>query len=259
MAGLVLQTKAWVRATGVGLSGGNLELSKDDLVSDNEPIASRSGYSRRVVVSSGLALAALGAVAPVAFAQRAPATIPVDELMKPGSELPDIVIGKADAPVTIIEYASMTCPHCAAFHNQVYPKLKEKYIDTGKARMIFREFPLDDTALAASMLARCVGGAGPSAMISDLFKRQEQWAFVPKNAVVSRLFDMARQAGFTKASFDKCLTDDKLLNQITAIRKRANDVFVVNSTPTFFINGTRLKGGSLADFDKAIGPLLKGS
>jgi protein-disulfide isomerase len=179
--------------------------------------------------------------------------------MKPGSELSDIVIGKADAPVTIIEYASMTCPHCAHFHNTIYPQLKEKYLDTGKAKLIFREFPLDDTALAASMLARCVGGAGPAAMISDLFKRQEQWAFVPKNVVVARLFDMARQAGFTKASFDKCLTDDKLLNQITAIRKRANDAFGVNSTPTFFINGTRNRGGSMADFERAIDPLLKGN
>src|SRR3954470_6303796 len=105
---------------------------------------------REFVVSTG-ALAAtvalLGSV-PLAFAQT------VEELMRPGP-LPDLVLGKADAPVTIVEYASMTCPHCAAFHKTTYPALKSKYIDTGKVRFIFREFPLDEVAVAASMLARC--------------------------------------------------------------------------------------------------------
>jgi len=214
-----------------------------------------SAPSRRAMLAAGLALpVALGAL-PVLAQRGGPATIPVEELAKSGAELPDIVVGKADAPVTIIEYASMTCPHCAAFHNSIYPQLKAKYIDTGKAKLIFREYPLDDLAMAAAMLARCTGGEGPAGLIGDMFKRQEQWAFVRTNPV-PKLFEMAKQAGFTQTSFDKCLTDQKLLDQITAIRKRGSDVFKVNSTPSFFINGTRLNGGSLADFEKAIDPLL---
>ena len=110
---------------------------------------------REFVVSTAalVAAAALFGSTPLAFAQ-GPS---VEELMRPGP-LPDLVLGKADAPVTIIEYASMTCPHCATFHKTTYPALKTKYIDTGKVRFIFREFPLDELAAAASMLARCAGG-----------------------------------------------------------------------------------------------------
>ena len=215
--------------------------------------------SRRAVIGTGLAAAAVAiAIAAPAFAQRAPAmaSVPVDELMKT-FDLPDIVVGKADAPVTIVEYASMTCGHCASFHNIIYPKLKEKYIDTGKARLVFREFPLDNVAAAVSMLARCVGGEGPPAFISEMFKRQQEWAFTQGNPL-PRLFEMARQAGFTQATFDACLTDTKLLENIEASRKRATEKFGVNATPSFFINGKRLSGVSLSDFEKAIDPLLKG-
>jgi protein-disulfide isomerase len=215
-----------------------------------------SPVSRRVVLAGG-GTALLAAQLGPALGQRnaGPAQVPVDELMK--SDLPEIVIGKADAPVTIVEYASMTCGHCAAFHNNVLPKLKEKYIDTGKARLVFRDFPLDNIAAAVSMLARCVGGDGSQAFIGEMFKRQQAWAFAPGNPV-PRLFEMARQAGFTQATFDKCLTDQKLLEQIEAGRKRASEKFGVNATPTFFINGKRLGGVTLADFEKAIDPLLKG-
>jgi len=220
-------------------------------------------FSRRAVLAGGVAATALiisGAgliFSRVGLAQRGgPASVPVDELMKT-SDLPDIVIGNADAPVTIVEYASMTCSHCANFHNSVYPKVKEKYIDTGKAKLVFREYPLDNVATAVSMLARCVAGEGPPAFISEMFKRQQEWAFAPGNPV-PRLFEIARQAGFTQASFDKCLTDQKLLEQIEAGRKRATEKFGVNATPTFFVNGKRLAGVGFADFEKAIDPLLKG-
>lgn len=210
--------------------------------------------TRRAALTSGLTALAIIQASP-AFAQRGPAQVPVDELMK--TDLPEIVIGKADAPVTIVEYASMTCGHCAAFHNTVLPKLKEKYIDTGKARLIFRDFPLDNVAAAVAMLARCVGGDGAPAFVSEMFKRQNDWAFQP-GSPLPRLFEFARQAGFTQASFDKCLTDTKLLEQIEAGRKRASEKFGVNATPTFFVNGKRLTGVSLSDFEKAIDPLLKG-
>ena len=147
-----------------------------------------------------------------------PSEVPVEELMKPGP-LPDLVLGKDDAPITIVEYASMTCGHCASFHNKVLPALKEKYIDTGKVRLIMREFPLDNLAAAASMLARCAGGEKTFPLISVLFAKQDEWAFV-KGDPRPELFKFAKQAGFTQESFDKCLADQKLLDDITAVRTR---------------------------------------
>ena len=137
-----------------------------------------AALSRRSMLSVGLSAAALAVAAP-ALAQKGPAQIPVDELMK--TDLPDIIVGKADAPVTIVEYASMTCGHCAAFHLTVLPKLKEKYIDTGKAKLIFREFPLDNVAAAVSMLGRCLPADASPAFVGEMFKRQGDWAFQQGN------------------------------------------------------------------------------
>jgi protein-disulfide isomerase len=123
-------------------------------------------------------------------------------------------------------------------------------------RFILREFPLDNLAAAASMLARCAGGDKTYPLVGVLFEKQDEW--VVRGNPVPRLFEIAKQAGFTQESFDKCLTDQKLLEQISAVRTRANEKFGVTSTPTFFINGKRLSGGSaIADFDQAIEPLLK--
>jgi len=209
-------------------------------------------------LSAGTAtLLATGAFAPAAYAQRkADAPVSLDELMKPDA-LPDLVLGKADAPVTIVEYASMTCGHCANFHNKVFPSIKEKYIDTGKVRFIMREFPLDTLAAAASMLTRCAGGDKSVPLIGVLFAKQEEWAFVRNNAV-PELFKIAKQAGFTQESFDKCLTDQALLDKITQGRERASKSFGVDATPTFFINGKRMKEGPTTEgFDKAIGEVIK--
>jgi protein-disulfide isomerase len=176
--------------------------------------------------------------------------------MKQVGDLPDLALGPADAKVTIVEYASMTCGHCMHFHTTVFPDIKKKYIDTGKIRFIFREFPLDPRAFAASMLARCAGGDKTFALIDALFHTQSDWAFVKENPT-PKLFEVAKQAGFTQESFDKCLTDQKLLDQLTAIRARADDVFGINATPTFFINGKRLQGSpTIEEFDKVLGPLL---
>lgn len=222
-----------------------------------------SGISRREVLLGAASVAALGiAMGPApALAQRRPAgpdEIPVEELMKPGT-LPDVILGKADAPVTIVEYASLTCSHCANFHNTVFPSIKSKYIDTGKVRFVLREFPLDNLAAAAAMLARCAGGDATPAMISVLFKTQEKWAFV-RGSAVPELFKLAQQAGFTQEKFDTCLNDKKTLELIVAARDKAGKEFGVNSTPTFFINGKRLKGRSdvIETFDQAIAPLLNG-
>ena len=172
--------------------------------------------------------------------------------------LPDVAVGKADAPITIVEYASMTCGHCATFHTKVLPTLKQKYIDAGKVRLILREFPLDNLAAAASMLARCAGPEKTYDVTAKLFAEQESWAFVRTN-VVPALFKIAEGSGFTKEAFDKCLKDDKLLENITATRDKANKSFGVSSTPTFFINGKRFEGASdsIEAFEKALEPLLK--
>ena len=194
-----------------------------------------------------------------ALAQRkkaSPNEVSVDELMKPGP-LSDLVLGNADAPITVVEYASMTCGHCASFHTKVFPALKEKYVDTGKVRFIMREFPLDNLAAAASMLARCAGEGNTFPFISVLFAKQDDWAFV-KGDPRPELMKFAKQAGFTQESFEKCLTDQKLLEDISAVRERATETFGVNATPTFFINGKKMSGGpTLDEFDKAFGSLLK--
>jgi protein-disulfide isomerase len=207
---------------------------------------------------AALALVATSEFAPAALAQRkkaAPSEVPVDELMKPGP-LPDLVLGNADAPITVVEYASMTCGHCAHFHTTVFPTLKERYIDTGKVRFIMREFPLDNLAAAASMLARCAGDGKTFPLISVLFAKQDDWAFV-KGDPRPELLKFAKQAGFTQESFEKCLTDQKLLDNIAAVRSRAAETFGVNATPTFFVNGKKLDGVALADFEKAFEPILK--
>ena len=226
----------------------------------NDLLAGRS-VSRRAawlgmaatIAVSGFAIAASGP----SYAQRkqGPSEVSVDELMKP-SDLADLTLGPADAKVTVVEYASMTCPHCAHFETDVFENFKKKYIDTGKVRFVYREFPLDNLAAAVSMLARCAGGDKTFPLIQTFYAKQAEWAFTQGNPV-PKLFDIAKQAGFTQESFDKCLTDQKLLDQITAQRTRASDTFGVNATPTFFINGKKLpETPTLEAFDKVLEPLL---
>ena len=228
-------------------------------VPPSELLTIKSPYTRRTVLLGTVSGAAMALFGVPALAQKkgsAPTELDIKELMQAGP-LPDLAMGKEDAPVTIVEYASMTCGHCATFHNTVFPKLKEKYVDTGKVRFIMREFPLDNLAAAASMLARCAGGDKTYPLIEVLFQKQDQWAFVRGNPV-PELFKFAKQAGFTQESFDKCLTDQTLLDQVTGVRTRASEKFNVSSTPTFFINGKRLQDAPTLDsFDKVLAPLLK--
>lgn len=229
----------------------------------SEPILSSKwmSTSRRaaLALALGVALAtsSAGAQQPTPAPVAPAAAAAADDISKPG-DLPDIIVGKPDAPVTIVEYASMTCPHCATFHKTVLPTLKQKYIDTGKVRLIFREFPLDNLAAAASMLARCAGGDKTAPLISTFFEQQEEWAFV-KGSPLPALLKIAEAAGFTKETFDKCLNDQKMLDGIVAVGERGRKSFSVTSTPTFFVNGTKLEGRSdrIESFDKALEPLVK--
>ncbi|MDH3581232.1 MAG: DsbA family protein [Hyphomicrobiales bacterium] len=171
------------------------------------------------------------------------------ELMADGP-LPENALGEATAPNTVIEYSSMTCPHCASFHKTIVPELKSKYVETGQVRYILREFPLNRMAFAASMLARCAGPEKFFPFVKVLYEKQEVWAF-GEGDPVERLFTMAKQAGFTRESFETCLKDQKLLDGITAVRKRASEKFGVNSTPTLFVNGQILKGArDISDLEK---------
>lgn len=187
---------------------------------------------------------------------RAPTNVTQEELMKAGP-LPDLAMGNANAPVTIVEYASMTCGHCANFHNKILPVLKEKYIDTGKVRLVFREFPLDERAALASMMARCAGGDKALPLISMLFSKQDDWA-AAKDDFLPKIFKFGQQVGITKQTFDECRQNEKLIKDIIAVRDRGNTSFGVNQTPTFFINGKKMDGGTVEDFEKALAPLIKG-
>lgn len=167
-----------------------------------------------------------------------------DKLNVPGP-LGDKILGEEDAPVTIIEYASMTCGHCANFHERTWKPLKEQYIDTGKVRFIFREFPLDPVAAAAFMLARCAPADKYFEIVDTMFENQRAWAFTDNP--YQSLLDFSKQIGFTQESFEECLTNQGLLDAVNAVRDRAANEFGVNSTPTFFINGAKHSGAMSID------------
>ena len=174
-------------------------------------------------------------------------TVDAAKLMEAGP-LPEKVLGKDDAPVTIVEYASMTCPHCAHFHETTLPELQKKYIDTGKARLVFREFPFDPRAEAGFMLARCSNDKY-FAMLDVLFKQQDSW--VTAEDAKAALLQISKLAGFSQQSFEACLTDQKLLEDVRAVRERGSE-FGVDFTPTFFINGNRYPGALTIETMSAI-------
>jgi protein-disulfide isomerase len=195
-----------------------------------------------------LAAASTGLFAP---ARPAFAALDAEELLKPGP-LEEMSMGAQDAPVAIIEYASLTCPHCAAFHADTLPALKEKYVDTGKARFIFREFPFDDAALVAFMLARCAGPNRYFAMVDVLFAQQAIWTAQNRN-VLDELFKIARLAGFTETTFRECIANEEIAKGVREVKDRAALEFGVRSTPTFFINGEQLNGNQpIERFDEVI-------
>ena len=201
-------------------------------------------------------LAALAGLSPLRLINGAMAQSASD-VAKPMS-LPDMALGPANASVTITEYASMTCPHCAAFNEAVFPKIKSEYIDSGKVRYVFREFPLDIKAAAGSMLARCIAKDDSGkyfAVVDMLFRQQADWVMKNTTETLTRI---GKQAGLSQQGVEDCLKDQALLDKIAADQKYASEVLKVDSTPTFFINGERIKGEtSFEEFDKRIKSLLK--
>lgn len=207
-----------------------------------------------VALATALGLSALPALTEPALAQ---AAVSETELMAP-TALPDMALGDPKAPVTVIEYASMTCPHCATFTEKTFPDIKKKYVDTGKVRFIFREFPLDNLAAAVFMLARCNAETNSDkyfAFIDTMFRQQRTWAV---EKPLEPLLTISKQAGFTQETFNACLSNQKVLDGIEAMRQRAVDKFKVQSTPSFFINGKLYTGAlSVDEMSKIIDPLIK--
>ena len=168
----------------------------------------------------------------------------------------DVAEGGEDAKVTIIEYASMTCPHCATFHKTIYSAIKPEYIETDKVRFIFRDFPLDNFALAASVIARC-GGESKFVGFVDLFmEKQDQWRGADN--VIDELKRLARLGGLGSDKIDTCLKDQALGQSIVDRAREGQDVFEVRSTPTILINGEKFDGplnlkGLTSEIDSLIG------
>jgi protein-disulfide isomerase len=206
---------------------------------------------RRLLLAALASTGAAGALPAAAQGE----SFPDSELAVAGP-LGDRPLGNASAPVRIYEYASLTCGHCATFHENGFKFLKEKYIDAGKVFYVLREFPLDPLAAAGFMLAHCGGDGKYHPMVDLLFARQQVWTRTDKP--VDALLGLARQAGFTQESFEACLKNQTIYDGVNAVRTRGVEKFKVDSTPTFFINGRKYTGAlSPQELERIIEPLLK--
>jgi protein-disulfide isomerase len=206
---------------------------------------------REIWFAATVVLTLLGAAPAMA---QAPAPPPPNsdagKLLAPTPD--DRILGNKDAPITIVEYASLTCPHCAHFATEVEPKIKEKWIDTGKVKLVLRDYPLDEPALRAAMVARCAPPARFYAFIDTLFANQQQWALAKDyKAALARL---ALLGGMSKTQFDDCLADKAGEDKVLQSRLTATKQLGVSSTPTFFIGGVKFEGDpSVEGFDAALG------
>jgi protein-disulfide isomerase len=192
---------------------------------------------------AALIIACLPSIGDTAYAQNQTTAPP-----KPSGTVADMKLtpeeysmGDDDARIVMVEYASLTCPHCAAFHTSVLPRLKKDFIDTGKVRYIYRDFPLDRLALGAAMVARCYGRDNFFGFINTFYAAQEQWS--QASDPISALRNLARLGGISTAMFETCLTNVETQNEILRQRLEAANEFKVQSTPTVFVNGERYSGG----------------
>jgi len=204
--------------------------------------------SRRNLLIGASSIAVLGALGYLGSAFAQPSA-----LLAP-TPLGDVIQGSETAPVTIVEYASLTCPHCRDFAMHTFPELKKRYIDTGKVRFIFREYALNDIDMLAIVISRCAPKDRYLPLIETLYEKQDVWAV---NNPVPPLLAIAKQAGFTDESFKACASNQQIIDGVKAQRE-AGSKFGVSSTPTFFINGEKLVGGKKIDeFEKILQPYLK--
>jgi protein-disulfide isomerase len=180
--------------------------------------------------------------------------LPAQADIKPDTA--DLVYGKADAPVTIVEYAALTCPHCAHFHTDVLPELKKKYIDTGAVKLVFRDFPFEGLGLRAHMLARCAGPERRVGFMDVLFKQQKTWASAPDP--IKALQQVAKIGGIGEADFNACMTSKSAEEAVLKNRMEGEQKDKVTSTPTLFVNGQKYTGNrNVEELSKVLDPLLK--
>jgi protein-disulfide isomerase len=181
-----------------------------------------------------LALAAALGLSSAAMAQGAPKPAATEPQYK------EFVIGDAKAPVTIIEYASLTCTHCQHFHMTSYPEIKKNYVDTGKVRFVFRDFPLDGLSMAGSMLARCAPGDRGLKLIDLIFKNQSAW--ITSDKPFEPLKGYAQLAGMSAGDVDACLKNETMLKAVREVQNTATNLYKVQSTPTFFVDDEKVEG-----------------
>ncbi|NNG03951.1 MAG: DsbA family protein [Inquilinus sp.] len=193
---------------------------------------------RRVLIVGGAVVAAAGIAGAVVLRRS-------EDAIAAGSWDPaitpfDKVLGSANAPVTIVEYASFTCPHCATFHTDTWPTLKERFVDSGQVRFVFRDFPLNEPALRAGMMARCVPEDRYFSVVEVIFSTLDQWSNGDWRQGLGRI---GRLAGLSQEAFDACLADKALEEQILGLRLAGQQLYDINSTPSFVINGKTFGGG----------------
>ncbi len=219
-------------------------------------ISELSITKRRLLGGIAVAAAGMTFAAPTAFAVDIPTAdrdVDMEAALKPGA-LKEMALGEPNAPVKIIEYMSMTCPHCAHFHETTFDTIKTKYVDTGKVYFVLREFPFpqDTASLAAFMLARCTTEDRYFPFVSMFLKQQRTWAAPADNDVRSAMLQLSKLGGFTQETFDACLTNAKLAGDVSAVRDRGAEEFGVQSTPTFLINGKAYSGDMSVDSMSAL-------
>jgi protein-disulfide isomerase len=206
---------------------------------------------------TSLALAGLVAIAGISAPRGATAQSGIAALLAKPMSLPDMALGEAKAPITIVEFASMTCPHCAAFEQNVFPMVRSKYIDTGKVRYVFREFPLDIKAASAAVLARCIAAGNADKFygaIDNLFKQQDALLEKTKETLLS----IGQQSGLDDSAIETCVGDQTAMDKLSADETFAAKELKVDATPTFFINGKMVKGAmSYEEFEAKLKPMLK--
>ncbi|MEQ8481620.1 MAG: DsbA family protein [Hoeflea sp.] len=230
-------------------SGGTTETAAPAETAAGEPSETQTAQTGEAAAEQPAA-----PVTPAVQAPPADGAVDMAAVLEPGP-LKEMALGDENAPVTVVEYMSMTCPHCASFHTDNFKPLVEKYVDTGKVRFILREFPFDPRAAAAIMLARCAPENQFFPMVDVLFKQQRNWATAPDGR--EALLQIARLAGFTQESFEACLTNQKLLDDVNAVKTKAASEFGIQSTPTFIIDGKRYPGNmSVETMSAIIDPLL---
>lgn len=210
------------------------------------------------IMAAGMAAGASTAAPSPSDSQEAQATVPDAAALAPRKEGDDMVMGAAKAPVTLIEYASLTCPHCAHFDEETFPKLKSEYIDKGLVKYIYRDFPLDRVALMAAQIGRCLPPERYFGFVDVLFRQQPNWTSGrDPNQIKDNLRKLARLGGMSDETFDKCLNDKAVQDAVLNQQLKGEQEFKVNSTPTLIINGKTYPGAlTFEELDKVLKPMV---